>query len=82
MEENTDTAGWLTKQAAAHHLSVSKRTIERLQAEGKIHGYRVHGWMVRYRKSELDAYMASQQIESKDVKHHSHSAQEHSNSGV
>ena len=49
-----DVTGYLSKRAAAAYLSISLRTLEHLPG---LRRYRV-GRMVRYRQTEIDAWMA------------------------
>lgn len=49
----------LTKQQTADYLGLSTRSIERLTSTGIIKSVRVTKGAVRYRRSEIDAYVDS-----------------------
>jgi excisionase family DNA binding protein len=56
------TDGYLTKQAAAHYLSVSTRTIENLIARGELPAFKptINGTRSRkvlFRRTDLDAWI-------------------------
>ena len=51
----------MTEDEAANYLTVSKSSIRRWVQEGLISKFRVGKKSVRYRRSDLDAYIESQQ---------------------
>ena len=48
-----------TSSQAASYLGVSKVTVQRWAAEGKMPGYRTPGGQWRFSREELDAWLAS-----------------------
>jgi len=60
-----DCGRFFTKAELAVYLSVSTRTIEKHLAE--IPHYRLHGSMLRFRKSEIDEWMAQYREGSNDL---------------
>lgn len=45
---------WLTADEAAAYLQVTRRTLDRYRAEGRLAAYRVGPRAVRFRASDLD----------------------------
>lgn len=48
---------WLTPEEATSHLQVTRRTLERYRAAGRLKAYRLGPTSVRYRLSDLDALL-------------------------
>jgi len=51
------TPEYLTRDEAAEHLRISKRTFDRVAAEGKIVGARIGGRRLLFRRVDLDNYV-------------------------
>ena len=54
----TDSPDYLTKQQLARHLGVSTRTIDSLMHDKKLGYLKLTRKLVRFRKSDVDAYLA------------------------
>jgi len=53
-----ESPGYLTKQQVARHLNVSTRTIDSMMRARKLGFLRITRKLVRFRKSEVDDYLA------------------------
>ncbi|EFG80955.1 DNA binding domain, excisionase family [Corynebacterium ammoniagenes DSM 20306] len=50
---------FFTTAEAAQHLHCSPRTLEKRRSNGQAPAFIKDGWSVRYRRTDLDAYLAS-----------------------
>jgi excisionase family DNA binding protein len=58
---NTDT-NLVDATTASFHLSVSRRTITRWAKAGRIKSYRLGGFALRFRVSDLDEFIAAAEV--------------------
>ena len=59
---------WLTVKQAVAYCGISDTTLRRLRAEGKGPRYTVLTHWVLYRKSDIDEWIESRTVETKDTK--------------
>ena len=48
---------WVKSQDAADHLGVTVRTLQKMQADGRITAHRIGSGIVRYDLAEIDAIL-------------------------
>lgn len=63
-----DDDDWFGSPAAAKYLGLNQRTIYKLVDQGDLRGYKL-GRVVRFRKTDLDAYLEASVIQPGELKH-------------
>lgn len=46
---------WLTSDEASEYLQVTRRTLDRYRAEGRLPAYRIGQRAIRFKRADLDA---------------------------
>lgn len=65
MNDSTESSPLLTKKEAAHYLNVSERNLDRLRKTGGLTAIKLNGWLVRFRKQDLDTYLETHREQGK-----------------